>query len=322
MELILTDGQLNDIQRLYKADIDIDLGDDKTFEIKIRRGIWDEDIKIGSYVYIPTTEYGGRIGQIKTDTSLDTISILGYTWRGLLSKKIIVPPTGEDYMTVSGELNSIIRGLMDNDVIRGSFADTGVTIEYQFNRFCTLYDGIMAMLNSVGYKMSVVYVQDTGAGGHVEVSATPIIDYSQEIELSQDSKLQFKFTDIRDGVNHLIALGQGELQAREVIHLYANDAGEISTEQTFFGIDEIAEIYENTSTENLESDARTRFREVMNTQSFEMDIATLDINVEIGDIIGGRDYLTGLYMAQPVENKIWRIENGKETIDYKIKGDD
>ena len=58
----------------------------------------------------------------------------------------------------------------------------------------------------------------------------------------------------------------------------------------------------------------------MNKSAFEMDVETLDIDVNIGDIVGGRDYLTGLYMAKPVERKIWRVENGVPTIEYKLEG--
>ena len=63
----------------------------------------------GNIVYAAGTEYGGIIGQVNTQTSLDTVSLKGYTWRGILDKKIIKPPAGQDHLVVSGELNSIIK---------------------------------------------------------------------------------------------------------------------------------------------------------------------------------------------------------------------
>ena len=38
-----------------------------------------------------------------------------------------------------------------------------------------------------------------------------------------------------------------------------------------------------------------------------MDVAKLGIDVGIGDIVGGRDYLTRIYMAKPVENIVYEI---------------
>ena len=46
-----------------------------------------------------------------------------------------------------------------------------------------------------------------------------------------------------------------------------------------------------------------------------------DLDVDIGDIVGGRDRETGLYLAKPIVNKVLKIKIGKETITYKVKGD-
>lgn len=325
MELILTNKNFEDVKRLYGCEVDFDLGDSKDFEIKVKRGAWSSDFDFGCGLYIPATEYGGIIGQINTDTSLDTISIYGYTWRGILSKKIIVPPTGQDYYTVNGELNAVIGQLLDENfgaLFNADASDTGVTAEYSFVRYTTLYDGLVSFLAENGYKLEITYNQTTGGSGSVTVGAVPIVDYSNEIELSQDSKLNFSFSNIRNGVNHLIALGTGELQARTVLHLYVDENGNIGDTQHYTGLDEITATYEASSDDELKENATEKLKELMNSQAFEMDIASLELDIEIGDIIGGRDYLTGLYASQPIANKIWRYSNGEESIEYEIKGDD
>ena len=53
-----------------------------------------------------------------------------------------------------------------------------------------------------------------------------------------------------------------------------------------------------------------------------MDVETLGIEVEIGDYIGGRDYLTGLYMKKPVKGKIYKITNSVYELEYEIEGDE
>ena len=97
-------------------------------------------------IYIPDTEYGGIIGDMKTITKQNAIKMTGDTWRGMLGKKIIEPPSGKDYLTVSGELNSILRNLIDgrfDGLFFSPQVDTGVIIQnFQFDRYCTLLNGM------------------------------------------------------------------------------------------------------------------------------------------------------------------------------------
>lgn len=329
-QLILADQNLRDIKPVMDAGIDFAVGtDENDYEIKIRRDCWDEQYTYGNIFYIKNTEFGGIIGRKKINTAEDTISLYGRTWRGKLDKKIIRPPAGQDYRKVSGELNTVLNTLVTeqfNDYFVVSQNDTGVSVtNYQFDRHCTLLAGITKMLKSVGHKLHIEYIQqERGQPGYVELSAVPIVDYSEQIELSQDSRLNFVFDETKNGVNHLICLGKGELQDRQVIDLYVSQNGSIGTAQYYTGIQEVAETYEDTSSESdeLEEKGREKLQELMNSTSFSMDVESLDMEVEIGDIIGGRDYVTGMYAAKPIAKKIYKVEGGKTSLEYEIEGDD
>lgn len=52
-----------------------------------------------------------------------------------------------------------------------------------------------------------------------------------------------------------------------------------------------------------------------------MDIDRLGLEVSIGDIVGGRDYLTGMYMAKPIENIIYEVTNRMESKIYELEGE-
>lgn len=204
--------------------------------------------------------------------------------------------------------------------------DTGVSVtNYQFDRYCTLSAGIVKMLKSVGYKLHIEYIQqERGQPGYVELSAVQIVDYSERIELSQDSRLNFVFDETKNGVNHLICLGKGELQERQVVDLYVGKSGSIGKTQYYTGIQEVAETYEDTSSESdeLEEKGREKLQELMDSTSFSMDVESLGIEVEIGDIIGGRDYVTGMYAAKPIAKKIYKVSGGTASLEYEIEGDD
>lgn len=329
-QLILADQNLRDIRPVMDADIDIAVGlDENDYEVKIRRDRWDERYAYGNIFYIKNTEFGGIIGRKKINTAEDTISLYGRTWRGKLDKKIIRPPDGQDYRKVSGELNTVLNTIVTeqfNDYFVVSQNDTGVSVtNYQFDRYCTLLAGIVKMLKSVGHRLQIKYIQqERGQPGYVELSAVPIVDYSEQIELSQDSRLNFTFDEVRNGVNHLICLGKGELQDRQVVDLYVDQNGSIGTTQHYTGIQEVAETYEDTSSESdeLEEKGREKLQELMNSTSFSMDVETLGMEVEIGDIIGGRDYTTGMYAAKPIAKKIYKVSDGTASLEYEIEGDD
>ena len=328
-QLILADQNLRDIAPVMDAGIDIAIGDENNYEIKVRRDEWRSEYTFGNAFYIKETEYGGIIGEVNTNTAEDTISLLGMTWRGMLDKKIICPLAGEDYRKVSGELNTVLGDLITEhfgDYFVVPQDDTGIVVtNYQFDRYCTLLAGITKMLKSVGYRLQIRYMQqERGQPGYVELSAAPIVDYSEQIELSQDSRLNFTFRNFRNGVNHLICLGKGELQERQVIDLYVQADGSIGSEPYYTGIQEITAIYEDTSSEadELEEKGREKLQELMNSTSFSMDVETLNMDVAIGDIIGGRDYLTGLYAKKPITKKIFKVEDGKASLEYGIEGDD
>ena len=326
--VILADKNRRELGAVHNANISVDLNVKQTFSMQIARSNWSEDMTFSNLLYILGTEYGGIIGEVLTDTTLDYVELKGLTWRGRMAKKIIQPPTGLDYKIVSGELHAVMKSLIEPEfggLFVVSQVDTGVSVNnYQFDRYCTLLDGLTKMLKSKGHRLKLSFLRTQGEPGYLFVEAVPIVDYSSQIELSQDCRLNYTMDDKRDGVNHLIVTGKGELQDRNVFHLYVQGNGSIGKTPYYTGLDEITEVYENTSTETdeLEEASRKKLQELMNKQTFKMDVASLGIDVDIGDIVGGRDYLTGLYMAKPVENIIYELINDVESKTYKLEGED
>lgn len=332
--VILADPNRKELGSIQNANVTVDLNGNRNFSVQIARSNWIPELTFSYFVYIPDTEYGGIIGQVLTDTTLDYVELKGHSWRGRLAKKVIEPPAGQDYKKVSGELHTVMKELIEpafggNEGTDSIFyvpdTDTGVTVSnYQFDRYCTLLDGITKMLKSKGYKLQLTFRRNAGEPGKVFVEAVPIVDYSPEIELSKDCQLNYTMEDIRDGINHLVVTGKGELQDRNVLHLYVQKNGSIGKTQYYTGLDEIAEVYENTSTETdeLEETSRKKLQELMNKQTFKMDVASLGLDVKIGDIVGGRDYLTGMYMSKPIENITYAITNGVESKTYKLEGEE
>lgn len=319
-----------EVSYVKDCNIDMDLGDTNDFEIQMGAGMWDAGTyNYGHRVYIPGTEYGGLLEELSTETASDTVIWRGDTWRGILAKKLIYPPEGQTHLTVSGDANKVIQDIIGDrfgSLFYAAAEESGIQIKnYRFDRFCTVLAGLEKMLAAVSARLDIQYIQGSPGipGGAVCIRAVQVTDWSEELEYSQDGKLNFTTTEYRRGINHLVCAGSGEGEGRLVLHLYAQKDGSIGKKQYYTGLEEREALYSYTSVddaEQLEKDGAERLKELMNYK--QMDVSIEDVDVEIGDIVGGRDRITGMSLQKPVVGKILLIEDKTVSIEYKLKGEE
>lgn len=319
-EVIVARANGEELRSALYTEYDFETGDDKnsTFLVTFLKDEW-KSIPDGGRLYIPKTEYGGLYHKTDIVSKYGTVAAGGLTWRGHMHKKVIEPPAGQDYAVDSGELNAIIGARVSEKfphLMCGSSESTGVTVTYQYDRYCTLYSGLKDLLKSVGYRMRLTYDQELAK---VVVDAVPIVDYSNEIEYSSDMNAEYRMTMDYTGTNHLICLGQGELSERIVIHLYVDRNGVISTTQTQFDEDEICEVYNYTGAdeEELMKSGIEQLQRGINRNKFSIDLDA-DKEVAIGDVVGSRDYTTGYTVKAPITTKVVKYREGQEKTEYKL----
>lgn len=310
------------------AKVDIDIGNKCDFEIEIDSSEWNEErYGYGCRFFVPDTEYGGIIKGIKSASKTEKLTLSGYTWRGMLIYKIVEPPAGQDHLILSGDINEIITQLVGDSfgslfVVTSS--KTGIEVSnWKVDRYVTLHDAIQKLLDQYAYRLNIKYIQPSGLDyGYVKLEAVPIKDYSEELEYSQESKADITVEDYRAGVNHLVCVGEGESQDRTVLHLYVQEDGSIGKNQYYYGADEIAAVYDYSSAdrEKLEEGGIKRLQELKNHKKCDINIE--DIDLELGDIVAGYDEITDTEVKKPIIQKIFKVEKGEATVDYKMKGDD
>lgn len=306
-------------------DLDIEVGTEDTFEIGIPRAEWDGSYAPGKMVYIYGTEFGGIIGGLRSETDPAYVYVRGRTWRGGLRKKIISPASGDDYYTISGDLNSCISQLLNafyaDSLVIGSSEDAGQEVNgYRFARYTDLMSGIEAMCASVGYRPKIVREEAA-----VVVTAEKIRNYSEAIEFSEDSYMGITAEVIRNGVNHLICLGQGELHERTVVHIYTDRLGNVTSSQVLTGRDEVAEVYDDpaaTTAAELRENGLKRLEEIKSSEWISADSFQIDEELEIGDIVSGVDYVTGIKVSKPITKKILKIIGEIPFIEYALEGEE
>lgn len=324
-DFIVSDAKGNEIEYIRKMDIDIDVGETNDFEATVNAAEWSgESYGYKKRIYIPNTEYGGIIGDVESVTKDNQIILRGYTWRGLLACKIIEPPTGENNLILNGELNDLIRKLISDRFEQLFYVpeeSTEITVSnYPVDRYTDIESAITKLLATKGMRLNIRYDQQKKA---VELKAVVIADYSEEIEYSQDNKVDFDIRDCRTGVNHLICGGSGQGIDREIIHLYVQEDGSIGDTIFYTGLNEISAFYDYPNAENTEKlreDGISRLKELQNYKKMSMSVN--DMNLELGDIVGGREYITNTVIKKPVVDKILKLSDGKIAIEYKLKGEE
>lgn len=318
MDLIYTNAKRADQGVLTAYAFDLSFGaSENDFEMTL--GADEPTLEFGAFAYIEGTEYGGIVDGIKTSTNGETVTYGGRTWHGIMNSKVIQPDSGEDYLVVSGDAHSVLSMLIARLGLEALFvaveANPNINISrYQFHRYCKGYDGIRDMLAANGAKLKIEWKDRA-----VFLSAVPIEDYTEAPIDGDIATLTVE--QHKHKVNHLICLGKGDLAQREVIHLYVDQSGKIGDVQHFTGIDEVADTYDNSNSDNLRSDGIKKLTELRNSDKAEIALTETEVlSYDIGDIVGASEIKSGITVAETVSQKIVKINNGAISIEYKTGG--
>lgn len=302
--------------------------EDNDFEIKIQENLFKDDRhRKNCRVFAEETEYGGLIRALNPVTEDKVIKLKGSTWRGILNQRALNHKSNS-HVVLRGEANTVLKEYLTKlgltEIFGASSENSGIDLNYQAPLQSMLLDAFVSALETQNARLEIKYkLGDANDKGYVELSAKPIVDHSEQIEISKDGNVKLNILDYQNGVNHLICYGQGEGTSRQRVDLYAWPDGSIRKTQYYTGIDLIEQYYENTSVDTvqeLEEEAREKFTDLINYKQLKISVSDMDL--ELGDLVGGRERITGIYMKAPVVRKIVSITGkGRVSIEYKLKGE-
>lgn len=331
MDFIYTGNDLVDIDYLDRQmELDMEIGSylsssRNDFELTVPYSVWNSKFNEGSIIYDndETSEYGGRIQGITSDTANECVTLYGYTWRGLISKKYVVPPSGQSHYQARGDANDFLRAILDDQfdgLIIGSTELCGVEVNRDL-RYVNMLEAIEKTLSDVGLKLKITFdIQNKCA----VCSSVPITNYSNDTELNNDYGYNLVAKAIKNGYNHVICLGQGELTERTVINLYRLSNGTVTQDESLaiadgnVGINRRTMLYDYSSVESEEELLQGGIDQLNENQ----DTNTLEIsnveNVDISDIVGAKDRITGIYMQKQIISKVLTGFIDNIDIEYKV----
>ena len=245
MDLVHADGNFNElgIVDFVRYDGIISLEPD------VQGNDWEAEIlaedfsrygfALGHYLYFPSTEWGGRLESIKKVSKSHTVKLGGVTWRGMLSRKIIIPSAGQSHLDMSEidiypAMRTLVAGF--DGLFSAPSGNAGLLCGQKF-RYQTVLDGILDTLDALGLRLVLTLNPDSR---QVMLSTSSVTDHSDEIEFSGDYDFSYTSTLGEAAYNHIIALGRGEQENRLVRHVWLLPNGSMTTNSSAAGIPERA----------------------------------------------------------------------------------
>ena len=249
-------------------------------------------------------------------------------------------PSAAENLVISGDANACIAYLLERIGLPSALFTVpedaaGVQIEgFQIDGYTDAYAGIRKMLASVGMRLQITHFD-----GQVVLAAVTKYDFSQDEEFESEL-VAFQSKTYYNKVNHLICLGAGEGADRIIVHLYTDENGNVSQNQTFFGVDEYAATYDKSGslkttadegvteedvaadraekTADLIEDGTEKLMDMQTSDEISIDFDFDSDNYHVGDIVGSYDGNTGISVAAEITKKIVTIEGGQVKISYKV----
>lgn len=327
VELTYTDASFHDVGLIEPYDGDFAYGNSENdFSVDTTGGSIPE---VGAMMYAEGSDVGGIVTGYSSDAAMGTFSIVGDTWTGVLDRRVVGPDSGSDYLTLSGDVRDIVASLVSRaglaDLFRVADGGTGIKASHTFTgstsseqqdagRYMGAWSAIWQVCVDHGCKCRFAW---SDVERRVIVTVARLADYTDDE--AQSAGLATVGVSIRKPTNHLVCLGKGDLRAREVLHLYADRSGNVSTSQSIKGVDEIAEVYDDSSAEGdkLRTDGTKKLRELWQaSQEVTVKSGTTSADFDLGDAIGGTDPWSGLTARAIVTKKVASFKQGTLTYTY------
>jgi len=322
--------EINALLEIEQADIEINIEAgsayiDNTWSITIPESVWEQHpIQEGHYVYIPGTEWGGMATLVVHSTESRSVTVQGPTFRGILHQKALIPPAGEGYLVITDvDANELIR-----QAVGGRFGSLvhvtddvyGKTVSASW-RYQTVATGLQTVLRDADLRLNVTYDNQRKS---IVLSAGRVNDLSDQVDISQDYGVDFTSSSGNvETYNHCLALGQGELAERMVVNVYRYNGAYYTAMPSGMTEKDVRTIvldYPNAETESdLIKSAVDRLKAYAPESSVSIDeINLVDVEAELGDLLGVRDRLTGMSAQSAITRKILTIQAGVLTITTKV----
>lgn len=323
LEYIYTDSDWNELGYLTHFDADVEIGEydvsKNDFELTLSLEDRDPLYTIGSLFYKEDTEIGGVIQRLKINTSDNTITMIGPTFRGSLEKEYVQPPSGSTYLSLNDEANTCINTLIgdrfDGLFVVDNIGASNINVRYDV-RDINLLQALEKALGASNARLCIRHKID----GKVHLWAEKINDLSDTLQYDNDYQIGMIVKTESKPYNHIFALGKGELLDRLRVNLYLQIDGSWSeSNQIYTGLDRKTYKYEDVNVDDRAELIKNATEKVVESnESDTLEISFDADDAELFDIVGAKENITGISFKESITQKIIKISDGDVSISYKV----
>lgn len=319
MELIVADSAGNTLFNVsdYELDMDAGWGDgvDNTFDLVVH----DADAPLPEAAwrfYADGSEIGGRVEgfELKTGRNSTTLHWTGSTWTGVLAKRLLWPDAGQNYLTLAGDANAVLRGAIQRLDLASLFTvpDTaaGVNVNYQCSRDTPdAWTNLRLAMRSAGLRLDAKWVD-----GSCRLQAVKVTDWRGRVD---SDLVDFDLTSDLLVTNHLKAAGKGELASREVVDVYADNKGNVGTSKAMAGVFELEEYYDanNSEGDDLRDQVTDRLKDMQAEGGVKVTVGE-GVSFGLGDVVEARHYSPNVTVSVEISSRVTTATGAGASVTY------
>lgn len=307
MELIVADSAGKTLFPLADFELDMDSGwgdgVDNTFDLIVRDA--SAPLPEAAWrVYADGTEMGGRVEGfgLKTGRTSSELHWTGSTWSGVLAKRLLWPDSGQDYLTLSGDANAVLRQAVKRLGLASFFSvpdtDAGVSVSYRCSRDTPdAWTNLRLAMRSAGLRLDARWVD-----GACRLQAAKVTDWRGRVD---SDLVDFDLTSSLLVTNHLKTAGKGELASRQVVDVYADNKGSVGTTKAMAGVFELEEYYDanNSEGDDLRDQAVSRLRDMQADGSVKVTVGD-GVEFGLGDVVEARHYSPNVTVNVEISSRV------------------
>lgn len=307
--LIYTDTQLTDVGYVRGYSLDLENGKDNNFTLKVNLEDF-EKYKPGAYIYCENApEYGGRISNYTINSADKTVTFAGRTWRGIVSQKYFTHTTDFSSDTTLGYVAAFVIG---DNALQDSFMalknTEPVGFSFAFAKGTNALTEFEALLSKAGRRPAFAFDPNSKK---ITVKAEPINDYSGEEYDSINTKLELSVNTMP--INHVMAvMPDGTFRHRYLLL----DGTQSEKTKEIKGINEMMCVI---SVSNAD-DASAAMQAVIDDSVAAAQTCAISIDstvADIGDIVGGREHKTGIFVKSKITSKILKMTELTSVVNFE-----
>lgn len=323
------------IKSFMKAEFVISLELDSSkndFELQFNENAWlASPIQRGEWIYIPNTEWGGRVEKIEHVENI--IKVSGVNYRYLLHRDILLPRYNpitkkrEKTLLLDGDMNAILHQLKDYVLATNTVDLYDIETKNQnvYKRLDVSYLSIMEAIEKIVENENLyVSIKQQYNTNKLLIELKTLGYFEETVDHNLNITIDSSVNEMNE-YNFVVGIGvngteeyvvffarDDQYNIKEVDIQTSNIESKTLVKQCVLTVDNVK------SKEELKEKVVKQLTETGVKETIELYLKEETVDFNVGDIISGKDTITDLTIQTKVIEKKLQINDKGHNIEYKV----